>query len=62
MFPKPVSWLGMEDTKPNTTKACIRESKEMYYNTKLTPGLVTSYDIHSGNGEDLFLFPCFINL
>jgi len=21
-------------TKPNTTKACIRQSKQMYYNTK----------------------------
>jgi len=32
MFPKPISslgWLGMEKTKPNTTKAHIHQSKEM---------------------------------
>jgi len=38
----------------------------MYYNTQLTqklkPGLVASYDIRPGNGEDLFWFRCFINL
>jgi len=33
-FPKPISWLGMEKTKPNTTKARVHQSKEMYYNTK----------------------------
>jgi len=27
MFRKPISWLGMEETKPNTTKA---HTKEMY--------------------------------
>jgi len=32
--PKPVSWLGMEKTKPNTTKAHIHQSKERYNNTK----------------------------
>ena len=26
-FPKPISWLGMEKTKPNTTKARIHQSK-----------------------------------
>jgi len=36
----------MEKTKPNTTKARIHQSKEMYYNTKkLKPGLVAFYDI-----------------
>ena len=35
-FPKPVSWLGIEKTIPNTTKACIHQAKEMYYNTKWT--------------------------
>jgi len=29
---------------------------------KLKPGLVTSYDIQPGNGEDLFLFRCFVSL
>jgi len=56
----------MEKTKPNTTKACIHQSKEMYYNKKYTlkklkSGLVTSYDIRPGNGEDLFWFWRFKN-
>jgi len=34
--PKPISWLGMEKTKPNTAKACIHQSKEMHYNMKQT--------------------------
>jgi len=34
VFPKPISWLGMEKTKPNTTKTHIHQSKEMYNNTK----------------------------
>ena len=29
-----MSWLGMEKTKRNTTKARIRQLKEMYYDTK----------------------------
>jgi len=33
--PQAVSWLGMEKTKPGTTKAYIHRSQEMYYNTKL---------------------------
>jgi len=33
-FPKPVFWLGMEKIIPNTTKARIHQSKEMYYKTK----------------------------
>jgi len=32
MFPKPISWLGMEELNV-TTKAHIHQSKEMY-NTK----------------------------
>jgi len=35
-FPKKSLGLVMEKTKPNTTKACIQQSKEMYYNTKQT--------------------------
>jgi len=55
-----LAWYGK--TKPNTTKAHIHQSKQMYYNTKkLKPGLVTSYNIRSGNGEGLFLFRRFIN-
>ena len=54
-FLKPVSGLGMEKTKPNTTKAHIHQSKEMHCNTKkLKPGLVASYDIQPGNGAGLF--------
>jgi len=33
-FPKPISWLDMDKTKPNKTKACIHQSKEMHYNKK----------------------------
>jgi len=43
----------MEKTKPNTTKAHIHQSKEMYSNEiitkKLQPGLVAYYDIRPGN-------------
>jgi len=46
----PLAWY--EETKPNTTKAHIHQSKEMYHNTKkLKPGLVASYDIRPGNKE-----------
>ena len=48
----------MEKTKPNTTKACIRQSKEKYYNQnkhkKLKPGLVAFYNIWPGNEAGLF--------
>jgi len=48
----------MEITKPNTTKACIHQSKEMYYNQnntqKINPGLVAFYDIRPGSGAGLF--------
>jgi len=66
MFPKPISWLGMEKTKLNTTKAHIYQSKAMYnnikYKKKLKSGLIASYDIRPGNGEGLFWFQHFINL
>jgi len=48
----------MEKTKPNTTKARIYQSKEMYYNTQkktkkqnknLKPCLVALNDIRPGN-------------
>ena len=49
-FPQSVSWLGMEKTKPNTTKARIHQWKEMYYNTKkLKLVLVTFDNIRPGN-------------
>jgi len=53
-----LAWYGK--TKPNTTKAHIHQSKEMYYNTKykkkLKPGLVASYNIRPENGEGLYWF------
>jgi len=59
-----LAWYGK--TKPNATKAQIRQSKEMYYNTtdtkKLKPDLVASYVIRPGNGEGLFWFWRFRNL
>ena len=59
-----LAWYGK--TKPNTTKAHIHQSKEIYYNTKWTqkikPGLDASYDIRPGNGEGLFCFWHFINM
>ena len=32
-FPEPICWLDIAKTKPNTSKAHIHQSKEMYYNT-----------------------------
>jgi len=42
--------------KPDTRKARIHQSKEMYYNTKkqLKPGLVVFHYIGPGNGAGLF--------
>ena len=58
------NWYGK--TKPNTTKAHIHQSKEMYKaqnkHEDLKPDLVASYDIRPGNGEGLFWFRRFINL
>jgi len=34
MFPKPISWFGMEKQNPMQQKAHIHQAKEMYYNTK----------------------------
>jgi len=43
-------------TKPNTAKARIHQSKEMYYNTKkLKPGLVAYSDIWLGNGGPILV-------
>jgi len=48
----------MEKTQPNTTKARIHQSKEMYCNInkhkKLKPGSVAFYDIQPGNWAGLF--------
>jgi len=49
-----------------TTKTCIHQSKETYYNTintrKPKPDSVAYYDVQPGNTEGLFLFRRFINL
>jgi len=52
-----LAWYGK--TKPNSTKACIHQSKEMYDNTKQTQktnaSLVAFYDIWPGNGGPIFI-------
>jgi len=53
------NWCGKN--KPDTTKACIRQSKEMYYNTKYTEkqlmaGSVAFCDTRTENGAGLGLF------
>ena len=62
-----LAWYGK--TKPNTTKAHIHQTTEIYKtqnkvnkHKKLKPGLVASYDIWPGNGKGLFWFWRFINL
>jgi len=49
----------VEKTKHNTIKACIHQTKEMYYVKKMTqkklkPGLVAFYDIRPVKGAGLF--------
>ena len=58
-FPKPISWLGMKKTKPNTTKALIHLSKNVLEHKinrkkKQNPGSVAFYEIRPGNGAGLF--------
>jgi len=54
------------ETKVNTTKECICQSKICTTTQNkqkiLKPGLVASYDIQRGKREGLFLFWHFINL
>jgi len=45
-------------TFTNQKKCTTTQNK---HKTKLKPGLVASYDIQPGNGENLFLFRRFIN-
>ena len=54
-------WLGVEKSKPNTTKACVHRSKKNQLqhkiNTKkLKPDLVAFYDIRPGNAVGLFSY------
>jgi len=63
---QPISWLSTAKPKQTQQKQTWIHNK-IYYNIKLTPkkikpGLVTSYNIRTGNGEDLFWFWRFINL
>jgi len=66
MFPKPISWLGMEKLKLTQQKHTFTNQNK--YNTtqnthkKIKPGLVASYDIWPGNGQGLFWLWHFINL
>jgi len=67
MFPKSISWLGME--KLNLTQQKHTYTNQKKYSTrkkintkKLQPGLVVSYNIQLGNGEGLFWFRGFTNL
>ena len=32
-----MSWLGMEEQKPNTATACVNQLKQTYYSTKYAP-------------------------
>jgi len=66
MFPKPISWLGIEKLKLTQQKHTFTNQNK-YTTTqntykKLKPGLVASYDIWPRNGQGLFWFWCFINL
>jgi len=65
MFPKPISWLGMEKRKITQQKHTFTNQETVpqhKINTeKLNPSLVASSDILPGNGEG-FWFQRFINL
>jgi len=66
MFPKQSSWFGMEKLNLTQQEYAFTNQKKctttQNKHKKLKPGLVTSYDIQPGNGEDLFLFRCFVSL
>jgi len=55
-FPKPISWLGMEKLNLTQQKHTFTNQKKctttQNKHKKLEPGLVASYDIWPGNGED----------
>ena len=58
-FPEPISWLGMEKTKPNTTEITqsLIKINVLWHKInakKLKPGLVAFYDTRPRNGADLF--------
>jgi len=48
-------WAWHVKTTHNTTKVHIHQSKQMYYNKKLKPGLVASYDIRPGERGPIML-------
>jgi len=66
MFPKPISWLSMEKLNLTQQKHEFTNQKKctttQNKHKKLKSGLVAFYNIRSGNGVGLFLFPHFINL
>ena len=58
---QPISWLATKKLKQTQQKqTCIRNNIKL--TPKLKPGLVASYDIRPGNGEDLFWLQRFINV
>jgi len=68
MFPKPISWLGIEKLNRTQEKhtftnqnKCTTSLQHKTNTKKLQPGFVASYDIWPGNGEGLFWFRHFID-
>jgi len=53
MFPKPISWLGMEKLNLTQQTHTFINQNKCTTTQKLKPGLVASY-ICPGNGEGLF--------
>ena len=55
-FPKPISWIGMEKTKPNTTKVRIRHSKETKCTVHCAEGSLKVNRITMISGQGLASF------
>jgi len=52
MFPKPISWLGMEKQNLTQQKHTFNDQKKCATTQKLNPSLVASYDIWPGKERD----------
>ena len=62
---QPMSWLSTEklkQTQQSKHASITKYSTHKMNSKKLKPGLVGSYDLRPGNGQDLFWFWRFINL
>jgi len=59
MFPKPISWLGMEKQNLTQQKHTFTNQKKctttQNKHKKLKPGLVVSYNTRPGNGVGLLV-------